>query len=223
MDSHDDVKFPDYFKSLEAHKHKLKQAQALKGLPARSKKSRDEIVMYFMVQQWVDESSSADLPKIRSSFLPPSYPPCVRPFSELKKATITNLLLETHHRGQYLLLRTITPTYTMTAVMAVVEDENGSVLLLQLYNHEEELSGAQSLEKGTVIIVKEPYLKTMADGDLGIRVDHPSDIMFVPEFDELIPLSWRKGSIKGDEDSSFWKAKGNDHFKHGEYWSAIQW
>ena len=79
----------------------------------------------------------------------------------------------------------------MTAVMAIVEDEEGSVLMLQLYNQELELSGAQSLKAGTVLAVKEPYVKVMADGDYGIRVDHLSDVFFIPEFDDLVPSSWR--------------------------------
>jgi hypothetical protein len=64
----------------------------------------------------------------------------------------------------------------MTAVMAGVEDEEGSVLIIQLYNQEQELSGAQTLREGTVLVVKEPYVKVMADGDNGIRVDHLSDV-----------------------------------------------
>jgi hypothetical protein len=88
---------------------------------------------------------------------------------------IKSLRLETHHRERYLLLRTVTPTDTMTAVIAIIEDEDGSVLMLQLYYQEEELSGAQSLREDTVLVVKECYVKVMANGDYGIRVDHLSD------------------------------------------------
>ncbi|KAL4896468.1 hypothetical protein BDV59DRAFT_107183 [Aspergillus ambiguus] len=222
MDTHDVSDVPGYFKYLQAHKQNLKNAQSVKGRPARLQKSRDEILMQFMFRQMMNTEAPADPMHIRSSFLPPAYPPCVTPFRKLKKVMITSLCLETHHRGRYLLLRTVTPTDTMTAVMAVVEDEDGSVLMIQLYNQEKELSGAQSLIEGTVLVVKEPYVKVMADGDYGIRVDHLSDIRFIPEFDDLVPLSWRKRVTQADENALFWKEKGNENFYQGNYRSAIQ-
>ena len=111
----------------------------------------------------------------------------------------------------------------MTAVMAIVEDEEGSVLMLQLYNQELELSGAQSLKAGTVLAVKEPYVKVMADGDYGIRVDHLSDVFFIPEFDDLVPSSWRGHVTQDEENALSWKAKGSKHFNQNDFRSAIQW
>ncbi|OQE24015.1 hypothetical protein PENFLA_c010G09886 [Penicillium flavigenum] len=222
MDTHDVSNVPEYFRYLQAQKQNLKNAQAAKGRPARSPKSKDEILMQFMFRQMMRTEAPASPMNIRSSFLPPAYPPCVSPFSKLKKVMIKSLCLETHHRDQYLLLRTVTPTDTMTAVMAIVEDEDGSVLMLQLYNQEEELSGTHSLREGTVLVVNEPYVKVMADGDYGIRVDHLSDVWFIPEFDDLVPLSWRKRVTQADGNASSWKEKGSEHFEKGDYHSAIQ-
>jgi hypothetical protein len=111
----------------------------------------------------------------------------------------------------------------MTAVMAIVEDEDGNVLMLQLYNQEQELSGALRLKEGTVLVVKEPYVKVMADGDYGIRVDHLSDVLFIPEFDDLVPSPWRKHVTQAEENASFWKGKGTESFEKSDYRSAIQW
>jgi hypothetical protein len=111
----------------------------------------------------------------------------------------------------------------MTAVMAIVEDEDRNVLMLQLYNQELELSNSHSLREGTVLVVKEPYVKVMADGDYGIRVDHLSDVWFVPDFDELVPLSWRERVTQIDESASSWKVKASEHFNQGDYRSAILW
>ncbi|KAJ5738057.1 hypothetical protein N7493_001212 [Penicillium malachiteum] len=223
MDTHDVSNIPEYFQYLEIQKKNLKNAQAVKGHPARSQKSKDELLMQFMVRQMMKLKSPTSNPmNIRSSFLPPAYPPCVTSFGKLKKIKIKSLCLETHHRDRYLLLRTVTETETMTAVMAIVEDEDGSVLMLQLYNQVQELSGAQSLKKGTVLVVKEPYVKVMADGDYGIRVDHISDIWFIPEFDDLVPLLWRSRVVQDEQSASFWKAKGNEYFGQGDHRSAIQ-
>ncbi|KAJ6139733.1 hypothetical protein N7471_006219 [Penicillium samsonianum] len=221
MDTHDVSDVPEYLGYLRAHKQNLKNAQALKGRPAKSQKSKDEILMQFMFRQMMNTKAPASPMEIRSSFLPPAYPPCHTPFSKLKKVMIKNLCLETHHRERYLLMRTVTQADTMTAVMAIVEDEDGGVLMLQLYNQEQELSNAYSLREGTVLVVKEPYVKVMADGDYGIRVDHLSDVWFVPEFDDLVPLSWRKRVTQADENASSWKAKGTEHFDQGDYRSAI--
>lgn len=223
MDTHDVSDDPEYLKILQTQKRNLKNAQAIKGRPAKSQKSKDEILMQFMFRRMMSTKVSANSTNIRSSFLPPAYPPCVSPFNKLTKVMIRSLCLETHHRGRYLLLRTVTQTDTMTAVMAIVEDEAGSVLMLQLYHQEQELSGAQNLKEGTVLVVKEPYVKVMADGDYGIRVDHLSDVWFIPEFDDLVPLPWRSRVMQVEEGASSWKAKGNEHFDQGDHRSAIQW
>lgn len=223
MDTHDVSNVPEYFRYLQTHKQNLKNAQALKGRPAKSPKSKDEILMQFMFRQMMKTEARGNTTNIRSSFLPPAYPPCHTPFSNLSKVMIKDLCLETHHRKRYLLIRTVTPPDTMTAVMAIVEDEDGSALMLQLYNQEQELSNTHGLRDGTVLVVKEPYVKVMADGDYGIRVDHLSDVWFVPKFDDLVPLFWRKRVTQSDEDASSWKEKGSEHFGQGDYRSAIQW
>jgi hypothetical protein len=98
---------------------------------------------------------------------------------------IKDLLLESHHRENYIMVRSITPPDRMTAVMAIVEDENGDVIMLQLYYQEEENArpAEDLLGEGTVLILKEPYLKLMSDGDYGLRIDHPSDLIYVPKND----------------------------------------
>jgi hypothetical protein len=36
--------------------------------------------------------------------------------------------------------------------------------------------------------MKEPYLTSMSDTEYVVRVDHVSDIMFIPFFDEMVPF-----------------------------------
>jgi hypothetical protein len=112
----------------------------------------------------------------------------------------------------------------MTAVMAIVEDEDGRVFMIQIYNQGEEFSKFLDLPEGVVLVVKEPYVKVMADGDFGIRVDHISNIILIPGFDERIPLSWRARIISVEEDlPAFWKERGNEFFEQSRYHFAIQW
>jgi len=172
------------------------------------------------------KQGSADINNfnMRSSFVPPAYLPCNSPFSDLTKVMIKDLLLETHHRGSYLLLRSITPPDRMTAIMAIVEDEKKDVIMLQLYHQEEENERAteEILEEGKVLIVKEPYLKLMSDGDYGIRVDHLSDVIYLPMYDERVPKSWQQRFAEHGVSASALKTKGNDFFNDFKYQAAIE-
>jgi hypothetical protein len=139
---------------------------------------------------------------------------------------ISDLLVETHHRGAYLLVRSVTtPQDRMTAVMAVVEDENGDVLMVQLYHQENAPDGRaeEILVEGTVLIAKEPYLKLMSDGTYGLRVDHVSDAVFLPEDDERIPGKWRRQPAEQMCTALAWKTEGNRHYNNSAYRSAIEW
>ncbi|GLA27457.1 hypothetical protein AnigIFM63326_004664 [Aspergillus niger] len=222
MDTQDVSQAPEYLQYLQKQKRVLQNAQLHKGKTLKPTKSRNEIIMEFMFRQMMSNNKLANKHQIRSSFVPPAYPPSVAALSTLKRVFIRDLTLETHHRGFYILLRAVTPTDRMTAVMAVVEDERGDVLMLQLYNQEEELSTDGRLVEGTVILVKEPYLKIMADENHGIRVDHLSDLRFLPSHDPLVPVSWG-GRREMDLTASYCKTKGNDHFNKGQYYLAIDW
>lgn len=190
MDTHDISQAPACLEMLHKQKRTLENAHHLKGQPPRHGKSRDMLMMEFMLHRMSINNRNPDLSTaIRSSFVPPAYPPCTNGFADLKKTMVNNLVLETHHRGAYLLLRTITPASRMTAVMALVEDEDGSVLLLQLLNQDKDLPADDSLSEGTVLVVKEPYLKIMADGGYGIPVDHLSDIQFMARYHKAVPSS----------------------------------
>lgn len=57
---------------------------------------------------------------MRSSFVPPPYQPSVKPLEKLAQIFIKDLRLETHHRGSYLVLRSMTPPKKMPAVSKTV-------------------------------------------------------------------------------------------------------
>ncbi|KAJ5698294.1 hypothetical protein N7462_000299 [Penicillium macrosclerotiorum] len=221
MDFHDVSKVPRYAQLLKKYKQNLKHDLRLRGQHLGPRKSRDEILLQLELRRMVDE----DCPEIMSTsfyFLPPAYTPCTLPFKEMSKIKIRDLSLETHHRGQYLLLRTITPTYEMTAVTAIVEDEDDEVLTLELYNQKNKLSSALNLPEGTILIVKEPYLRLLTENDYGLRVDHLSDIRFLPEFDNLVPLWWRDSIDSATVSATSWKEKGNEYFNDNVYRLAIE-
>jgi hypothetical protein len=137
---------------------------------------------------------------------------------------IDDLLLETHHRGNYLLLRSVTPQDRMAGVRAIVEDEHGDVLSLQLYHQEDENDSAAAdvIVEGMVMIVKEPYLKTTSDGNYGLRVDHLSDIVFLSLDDDRIPTRWQRKPAQQDHTAMAWRTEGNDFFAKAHFRAAIE-
>ncbi|KAK3369414.1 TPR domain protein [Lasiosphaeria ovina] len=218
MDTHD----LELARSIQRREQTLGNSQARKGQrPARP--PRSQVVFRFQLTLMASRvralSKGPQNFTIKSSFVPLAYVPCVAPLSALKKTMIDDLLLETHHRGTYLLARAVTPQDCMTAVMAIVEDEKGDVLMAQLY-HQDDGRTEDILAKGMVLIIKEPYFKLMSDGGYGLRVDHLSDVVFLAANDERIPGSWQEPP-RQSATALAWKEKGNDHVKESSYRSAI--
>lgn len=222
MDTQDVSGLPEHFHHIQEQKKRIRNAHAQKGQrPARQPR-------WAMVSQFLLSMGSAarargsDQTYIGTSFVPSPYPPCVKAAGELTKTGIDDLVLETQHRGKYLLLRCITPQDRMTAVMAIVEDENGDTILLQLYHQEEADENPKDiLKEGVVLLLKGPYLKFTANGGYGLRVDHLSDVEFLPPGDKRIPGRWEQTPRENDT-AIAWKIKGNEDFKESSYRAAIQ-
>ncbi|KAL2832560.1 TPR domain protein [Aspergillus cavernicola] len=178
--------------------------------------------MEFMFERLMHHGeASPENSTLYSTFIPPAYLPCVTPLNDLRKVMLDGLLLETHHRDRYVLLRAVTPSHTMNGVMVIVEDENSDVSVLVMYNQEERVVN-ELLREGTVMILKEPYLKLMSDGGNGVRVDHLSDIIFLPPYDARVPAYWRKKLPSWVNTAMAWKEEGNEFFKSARFNSAIE-
>ncbi|KAL5046142.1 hypothetical protein BDW71DRAFT_197864 [Aspergillus fruticulosus] len=136
--------------------------------------------------------------RVRQSGVPPAYPPCTAALSGLTKVTIEYIL------------RAIVLADALPAIEAIAEDEHGDVVLLQLYNQEKGLLKDGGLTEGTVILVKEPYLKLVSDEDWGIRVGHLSDVKFLSEYEPLIPVAWRRTGAEAHISAQDWNRKGDN-------------
>ena len=214
----------EYDGLISRQKKTLEEAKKRQGQRPRDRKSKEHTYTRFMMHlmsQGINVTNSTSM--ILSSFIPPSYLPCSTPMTELKPITVNYLQLETHHRGTYLLLRSITPPNRMTAIMAVMEDENGDVILLQLYQQEDERNRAAAdiVKVGTILLVKEPYFKVMGDGEYGLRVDHLSDVIHLMSGDARIPKAWQPRRIKSELSAESLKTRGNISMGKKNYWDAI--
>lgn len=223
---------PRWIELLRLHQRTLAEAQSQKGKRPTSWVPRAEVISRFtmaLVMGRVGSVRQQTAFQIKTSLVPPLYPPCIEPLSNLKKIMLKDLLLETQHRGSYLLVRTVTPQDLMTAVIAVVEDEQGTALLLQLYHQQDSRSSVPNatedvLKPGQVLILKEPYFKLTSGGDHGLRVDHLSDVVFLADGDLRIPQSWRQQPEADSLRTALArKTEGNRYFNGSQYRSAIEW
>ncbi|KID83169.1 TPR domain protein [Metarhizium guizhouense ARSEF 977] len=118
--------------------------------------------------------------------------------------------LETHHRGARIVVRICTPPQRMTAVMAIVEDEQSTAVLLQLYHQPTELvvPADEIMQKGGVLVLKEPFFKCCTDGAYSLRVDHVSDIIWLDGTEECVPSKWRRPKSRSKDSTSI-RVEGN--------------
>jgi hypothetical protein len=134
---------------------------------------------------------------------------------------LSALLVESHHRGQAVIVKAISPPYVSAGAVSLVEDQFGNVDKLAIYNQPDSsiLSG---VPEGCIIAVKEPYYKyNGSESDYMICVDHPSDVMLLRFDDPIVPEPLQLGPLlkSGDE----WKSAGDKAFIEKEYTTAIFW
>ena len=227
MDIQDVSNDAQYAHILLAQKARLEAARARKGerptdRPSRNALARDHMIQY---QQFMTlkKSDSKDV-QMRASIVGDSYLPSTMPLQDLKKIMIDELTLETHHRGSYLLLRLFVPPVRLTGIISLAEDEAGDALTFSLYQQESEdvRPAANILKKDCILLLKEPYFKCVGDGGYGLRVDHPTDLVWLSSDDALVPSAWRAPKVDQAQTGIEWKQKGNDEVKDGKFEEAVK-
>jgi hypothetical protein len=227
MDTDDVSNTRKYIQYLNAQKAILKAAMAREGQLPTDRKTRDELIdkhqmstMRAMMQRFGQKGIL-----IHSSFLPPPYPPSTASLNELTPIYIKDLRLGIHHRGNYLLVRSITAPNRMTAIMAVVEDEKRDALVVQLYQQpDENVRPATSIiTDGDVFLIKEPFFKVTGDGEYGLRIDHVSDLVRIDARHKLWSKQWIPLLFNWNRTADDWKQEGNVAMGMKQFWEAIQW
>lgn len=100
---------------------------------------------------------------------------------DLKPMLIREMKMELMHKGRYLILRVVEPCFKMSGIMALVEDPEGSLTILSLYNYirTESTDVEALLPVGTIFALKEPYYKFSSTNSCVIRCDSPSDVFIL--------------------------------------------
>jgi len=163
--------------------------------------------------------------QIYTSFLPPPYPPSTATLGSLTPIYIKDLRLGIHHRGNSLLIRSLTAPQRITAIMAVVEDEKNDALTVQLYQQPDETVRPASniITNGDIFLIKEPFFKIMAYGEYGLRIDHVSDLVRIGARHNLCPKQWIPVCFDLNRTADGWKQEGNIAMGKKQHWEAIQW
>ena len=217
MDTDDLPAHTDWCKSM------LELAKLHMGEKPQNRKSRDTAYADFMREhRYEGIPSKSDV--FNTSFLVPAYPPCDLSNSDLSQITISELRLETHHRGKFILLRCLAPPKRLKSILALMEDEKGDAALLDLHHQEEEnvREATNILNVGSIVLVKEPYFRSLGDDCYTIRVDHLCDMIFATKNDTFIPLIWQPQCTENQRPASFWRESGNVAMREERYWDAIE-
>ncbi|CAK7229138.1 hypothetical protein SEUCBS140593_007145 [Sporothrix eucalyptigena] len=128
---------------------------------------------------------------VKQVILADAYPASSTSIRDLKLIFLAELRVETHHRGQGLIVKAATPAYRGVGSVSVVVDADGNADKLAIYNHSD-TSLLSNLPEGCVVAVKEPYYKyNGTPNDYMICVDHPSDVVLLRFDDPLIPEALR--------------------------------
>lgn len=204
----------------------LEAAKKRKGERPNNIKSRALLIHQFMmILAYQKTYRPSHRHEMHHSWVAEPYLPSVASLPTLQKLHINQLQLETHHRGFYALLRVATPPNMMTAVMVIVEDEKEKGIMLQVYQQEDtEYRLAEDIAQvGAVCIIKEPYFKIMGDGEYGIRVDHVTDIVWLAQDDNGIPLGWQARISQVEKTAKGLKEEGNAALKARNLHVAVEW
>ena len=216
-----DFQTDDYIHYLNIQRDAARKAKLRKGERPSDLEPRVQIVDEYMMHSL--SMKTAGLTLLTTTIIGEPYHPSVAPFKSLQSIKIRQLQLETQNRGFYILLRMICPPSRMQAIMNIAEDEAGDAVIFSLYQQEPEVvrPAEDILRKNSVIIVKEPYFKVVGGGGYGIRIDHPTDVIWLADDDERIPQQWRSKVASNAKSAEQWKTEGNGLIELGKYPEAI--
>ncbi|KAF4633568.1 hypothetical protein G7Y89_g4550 [Cudoniella acicularis] len=212
--------------ALASQKHAVENAfrrkgERPKGLPVRAQCVNEFKMAALANNMRSNSTETGHVMKITVIGHP--YPPSVASLQDLKKTMIEDLTLETNHRGSYLLLRFICPAMRVSAIMNIAEDEARTVVPFALHLQDPEpIRTADSILKDqSVIILKEPYFKVGANGQYFIRVDHPTDIVWLFGDNSRVPTKWRTSHANDPKSAESWKKRGDELMAKRNFFEAI--
>ena len=221
MDIKDQTK--QYAAMLENAQKAAERASKRKGELVRHHLHPALVVSNFLLHRQPPAADSENQFKLFTTQVPAPYLPCTVPVSELRPIMISDMRLETHHRGCRATFRVITPPSRIVALLVVIEDEKGTAVPLQIYHQpKQSVVPAEEVLRTGICIVKEPFFKCSMDGSYTVRVDHVSDIVWLEKDDDRVPQKWRTSAVTlSAGDSARTRQQGNEAVKY-EKWAEAE-
>ena len=99
-----------------------------------------------------------------------------RPLKSMEKVNEEDLLLNNVHYNCFILLEITSVALPIASLQFYADDENNNRMLISVYNFQG-IFTVYSFKQGNYIIIKEPYYKQYLDGQIGIRVDNPNNVI----------------------------------------------
>lgn len=224
MDVNDDSNEEWLARTLQMWEENVDQAWQRKGQPINNFLSPEELVLRHNIA--IQRFKARKMAMMASdiyfgvSLVPYMYPPCERPIKELRPILFKDMKFETQHRGRKVYVRLLTPPLRISSILAIVEDEQGTALTLQVYHQPTVMPPEEIMADGDVFILKEPYLKTAPDGRSSLRVDHLGDVVKLAKTDHQVPSQWRSHRPATMPSSESLRLKGNVAVQRGEWAKA---
>ena len=139
---------------------------------------------------------------------------------DLVPITLSQMKVNMIHHGKYLLCRTVVDPLYASSMVFLVSDRDDQVETVCIYNYFATLGYLDQkpnllIPCGTHLVIKEPFLKIMADGNWNIRIDSPTDILILSKGDNL------NNNMSSDKIELFIR-KGNQYFAQSFNHLAIQ-
>ncbi|GBC15388.1 uncharacterized protein OCT59_015609 [Rhizophagus irregularis] len=145
------------------------------------------------------------------------------------RISISNLKVNNVPTGRFLLCRVISKFVKLFALLALVEDPEGNVERLALYNWTKEgQSNIKSIDQlflsiGTLLVIKNISYEVATSNITIIRSNNPDDVIVVDHNNKLFDdVKWstneKKVEIKNADD---FRRCGNDYFASSNYIAAI--
>ena len=106
-----------------------------------------------------------------------------KPLKLMEKVNEDDLLLNNINYDCFILLKITSITLRMVSLQFYADDEINNKMLISIYNYQG-IFTVNSFKHGYYIIIKEPYYKQYLNGEIGIRVDNPNNVILFQSKEE---------------------------------------
>ena len=133
---------------------------------------------------------------------------------KMKSITIKEMELHEKQEDKYIKLEIVTELIMMVGVAFLGKDENGDLITVAVYNYENHYGTkdydklSYIFKKGKHIMILEPYYKVFANGEDGIRIEDPNEIII---FDDK---EWMNKFIKTENKEESFKILNDENDKN---------